>query len=153
MYASERTTDNGGKQLQKSVSQIKPVTTQPQPGSLPYVYSFPALSPLINSTASAAWAICFQGVWSSVSCSLHPWESFQVCSLLVNSTLIRAHRLQIGPSDVGTSVSWTANEFVVSIMLWWSLGGEIWSVGPSLILGEKWANIIDSFHYTKTTNN
>lgn len=64
MYAAKRT-DDSGEQLQKSVNQIKPITTQPQPGSLTDVYSFPLLSPPINSTVSAAWVIPFQGVRST----------------------------------------------------------------------------------------
>lgn len=90
------------------------------------------LSPPIRSTPRTL--VCFSPACNFLS--FH--KSFQVCPLLNNSALIilpllnSPHR-----SGVSTSVSWTANEFVLLIILWWSLGWEIWSVKHSLILGRS----------------
>lgn len=88
------------------------------------------LSPPISSTPRAL--VCF-----SPACNFLSFlKSLQVCPLLNNSALIIL-RLLNGPRSSGTSVSWTANEFVLLIILWWNLGWEIWSVKHSLILGRS----------------
>lgn len=92
------------------------------------------LCPPISSKAPPRALLCF-----SPACSFLSFlKSFQVCPLLNNSALIIL-RLLNGPrsSGVSTPVSWTANEFVLLIILWWSLGWEIWSVKHSLILGRS----------------
>lgn len=104
--------------------------------------------------ASATWVIPFQGMQSILLHSLPPWESFLVCSLLINSVLIRVHRLQIGPT-AQMSAHQSAGRLMnllYRLCRDGALAKKYEVSGPSLILGEKWANI-DWFHYTKTTNN
>lgn len=145
---------NCGEQLRKSVIQIPPITAQIQTGSLLHVYSFLQWSPPIN-IASATWVIPFQGMQFILPHSLPPWESFLVCSLLINSVLIRVRQLQIGPT-AQMSAHQSAGRLMnllYRLCRDGALAKKYEVSGPSLILGEKWANIIDLFHYTKTTNN
>lgn len=90
--------EDGSDQLQKSVIQIKAITTQ-ELGSLAvpvmHVYSFPAT---VKST-NEQHASCL-GVFSPACIFLSVLKSFQVCTLLNNSALIILPLLN-GPRSSG----------------------------------------------------
>lgn len=79
-------------------------------------------------------------------CNACPFEinSLPIFSYLLNGSYRR---------DFRTSLSWTANEFVVLIVMPGSPGWGNMKCQALINSEERLANIIDSFHYTKSTYN
>lgn len=96
-------------------------------------YSTSGASLICSIYTVSQWSLKHAGDFCE-KCAVFSWEinSMPIISYLLDRSYSR---------DFRTSVSWTANEFVVLIIIPGSPGWEIWSVKYSLILGRSWQTL------------